>query len=284
MERSRPTLKSKREPSGRAAVMPRPARPEGRFVPANTDMKILQIDIETAPNIAYVWGLFNQNISTNQVQQPGYTLCFAAKWYGQREVMFHSLWNDGELGMAQAAHGLLEQADAIIHYNGAKFDIPTLNRDFLKLGLVPPAPAQDIDLYRTTRSRFKFTSNKLDYICQELGLGAKVKHKGMEMWRGCMSGDAASQRQMETYNKRDVRLLTRLYHKLLPWIKRHPNHALYVEDLDKPACPNCGSRKLSEIAPYKSRTGQYEQFRCGNCGATPRKRYRAEKTAPEVLT
>ena len=43
-------------------------------------MRILYLDIETAPNEGKFWGLFKQNIGTNQITKPGYTLCFAAKW------------------------------------------------------------------------------------------------------------------------------------------------------------------------------------------------------------
>ena len=43
-------------------------------------MNILLIDIETAPNKVYTWGLWNQNVSLNQIDEVGYTLCWAATW------------------------------------------------------------------------------------------------------------------------------------------------------------------------------------------------------------
>ena len=54
-------------------------------------MKILLLDIETAPNRVYCWGLWDQNIGLNQIEEPGYTLCFSAKWHGQKEIIFDSL-------------------------------------------------------------------------------------------------------------------------------------------------------------------------------------------------
>jgi len=53
-------------------------------------MKILLIDIEVAPNTAHVWGIFDQNISINQLLESSYTLCYAAKWYGESKIMFDS--------------------------------------------------------------------------------------------------------------------------------------------------------------------------------------------------
>ena len=42
--------------------------------------------------------------------------------------------------MIKGIHKLLDECDAVIHYNGSKFDIPTLNKEFLLHGLHPPAP------------------------------------------------------------------------------------------------------------------------------------------------
>lgn len=51
-------------------------------------MKILMLDIEVSPNTAHVWGLWQQNVSINQLMESSYTLCWAAKWHGTKEVMF----------------------------------------------------------------------------------------------------------------------------------------------------------------------------------------------------
>lgn len=81
--------------------------------------------------------------------------------------------------MLKQIHALLNEADAVVHYNGAKFDIPTLNKEFILHGLPPPAPYKQIDLLRTARSQFKFPSNKLDYIAQALDLGKRLNIEDM---------------------------------------------------------------------------------------------------------
>lgn len=232
-------------------------------------MKILHLDIETAPNKVYSWGLFNQNIGINQIVEPGYTLCFAAKWHGGNKVMFHA----GD-DMVDAAWNLLDEADVVVHYNGIKFDIPTLNREFVLAGYTPPSPYHQIDLLRTVRRAFRFTSNKLDYVAQQLGLGSKTQHKGMELWHKCMEGDAQAWKVMEKYNKQDVKLTEKLYGKLLPWIENHPNHALYVDNgVDRPTCPNCGGHHLQSRGTYTTKTQRYQRFCCSDCGTWTRGRH-----------
>lgn len=227
-------------------------------------MKILHLDIETAPNVCYTWGLFNQNISINQIVESGYTLCWAAKWHGEREVIFRSVYEHGMAQMIADMHELLCEADAVCHYNGTKFDMPILNKEFKLQQLPPPDPYHQIDLLQTARKRFKFTSNKLDYVAQQLGLGGKVQHKGMDLWRECMAGNQSSWRTMKRYNIQDVRLLEKLYTDLLPWIQGHPNHALYA-DTDRPVCPNCGSTHVIKKGVETTKTMQYQRYRCGDC-------------------
>lgn len=233
--------------------------------------RTLLIDIETAPNIAFVWGLYGQNIAINQIQEPGYTLCFAAKWLGEKKVMFHSIPEDGKLGMVEAAHKLLSNADVVIHYNGSKFDIPTLNREFVESDFLPPKPFQEIDLLKTCRQKFRFTSNKLDYVAQQLIGEGKVQHKGMDLWRECMAGGKAAWRTMREYNIGDVRILERIYFELMPWIPNHPNAGAYMAD-GETRCHICGSTDLTGHGDYYTNTMRYDLYQCNGCGAWPRAR------------
>ena len=67
-------------------------------------MKTLLLDIETAPNLAYVWGIWEQNISTGQIVDSSYILCWAAKWLGEKEVMFDSIHQSTEKKMLKGIH------------------------------------------------------------------------------------------------------------------------------------------------------------------------------------
>lgn len=230
-------------------------------------MKLLHIDIETAPHKVYCFGLWQQDIHPDNIAEPGYTLCWSAKWHGSREIMFDSIHKSKFKDMIKSIHSLMFEADAICHYNGNKFDIPTLNQEFLFQGLEPPPPSAQIDLLNTARRKFRLPSNKLDYVAQRLGLGGKLKHKGMELWRDCMDKDESAWRTMERYNKRDVRLLEKVYEALKPWITHHPNMGLYG-DADTRQCPKCGAmgRKGLEQRGYRRTATQlYPRYQCKSC-------------------
>ncbi|KKK58739.1 hypothetical protein LCGC14_3041410, partial [marine sediment metagenome] len=180
--------------------------------------RILLLDIETAPHRVYAWGLWGQDIYIDQIEAPGYTLCWAAKWLGSKQMMFASVQSPGRKKMLRNIYSLITEADIVVHYNGTKFDMPTLNKEFVIEGWPPPSSYKQIDLLLTARRQFRLASNKLDWVARSLGLGQKMKHKGMELWRNCMAGDPASWRTMERYNKRDVVLLEKVYLALRPWV------------------------------------------------------------------
>jgi rRNA maturation protein Nop10 len=228
-------------------------------------MKILLLDIERAPNIATVWGLFNQNIGIQHVLDSAYMLCWAAKWLGEEHTYFDSIHRSTNKNMLLNLHELLDQADAVIHYNGRRFDIPVINKAFLLANISPPSPYKQIDLLTTIRSQFQFTSNKLAYVCNELGIGTKSTHEGHELWLKCMAGDKAAWKTMEEYNIQDVALLESLYERILPWIPNHPNHAMYEEEL---VCPQCGSKHYKPRGFTYTHSGKYQRYRCSakGCG------------------
>lgn len=230
-------------------------------------MRTLLLDIETAPHRAYVWGLFDQRIATNQIVEHGYTLCFAAKWLGERGVIFERRKGSNPRPMLRRVHELLDEADAVVHYNGQRFDVPTLQGEFVRNGFTPPSPFKQVDLLRTCRRQFRFASNKLDFVSQHLGMGGKVAHKGMELWAKCMADDPASWAVMERYNKRDVRLLETLYQRILPWIQNHPNWGAYRGGHE---CPKCGSDKLQARGYETTQTRTYQRWKCNGCGAWSR--------------
>ena len=226
-------------------------------------MRILLLDIESAPNTAHVWGLWKQNISLNQIIDSGYVLCWAAKWLGEEDVMYASTYQHGHQQMLEKIHVMLDEADAVIHYNGTKFDIPTLNKEFLLYGLAPPSPVKEIDLLKTARAKFRFPSNKLDYIANALGLGKKVKHIGHELWIRCMNDDPKAWKMMEEYNVHDVVLLEKVYYQLLPWIKGHANYGLHQEDHQ--VCPNCGGVHFNRRGYQYTNSCKYQRYQCVEC-------------------
>lgn len=218
--------------------------------------RILLLDIETAPNKVYCWGVWDQNIAHEQVIESSYILCWAAKWLGQRTLMWHR-------EKLQLVWQMLNDADVVIHYNGLKFDIPTLNKEFIKYEMPPPSPYKQLDMLQVVRRAFRFNSNKLTNVTDTLGIGEKVKHEGFKLWVKCMDDDPKAWERMKRYNKHDVRLLERLYKRLLPWIDKHPNLAVYH---DHPACTNCGSTQVQSRGREVALTQWYKRYQCRSCG------------------
>jgi len=243
--------------------------------------RILLLDIETAPHRVYAWGLWGQDIYIDQIEAPGYTLCWAAKWLGSKQMMFASVQSPGRKKMLRNIYSLITEADIVVHYNGTKFDMPTLNKEFVQEGWPPPVSYKQIDLLLTARRQFRLASNKLDWVARSLGLGRKMKHKGMELWRGCMAGDPACWRIMERYNKRDVGLLEKVYLVLRPWVVNHPNVALYSGE-KRPACTNCGSLRVLKRGYYYAKSRRYRRFSCKDCGANMRARLSEKESAVEL--
>jgi len=181
-------------------------------------MKILMLDIETTPLQVYTWGLWDQNIGINQIIKNTEMMCFGAKWQGKKKVTLKSVHHDGKKAMLQELHAMMEEADALVGWNSAAFDHKHIKREFLEAGMAPPSVVKDLDLMSVVKANFKFPSNKLDYVAQTLGVGAKVKHSGFDLWINCMAGDDKAWREMKRYQIQDVVLLEELYQILQPWL------------------------------------------------------------------
>ena len=241
--------------------------------PARHPAKILTLDIETSPNVADVWRLFGeQHISLSQLREVSSVMCFAAKWLGKDRVMFWSVHHHSREEMVQAAWDLLNEADILVTYNGASFDVKHLQREMLLLGMTPPAPWKDVDLLRVVRSNFKMASNKLDHVAEQLGVGSKVKHEGHALWTACLAGDDKAWARMKRYCIGDVRLTEQVYDVLGAWIKNHPHAGLH--NGEERSCFRCGSTDLKQDGFARTALTMYARLRCEKCGSWSRLNHR----------
>lgn len=226
-------------------------------------MRKLLLDLELAPNLATVWGLWGQNIAINQLINDSYVLTWSAKWHGSDDVEYSSLRFAEHEDMIRSIYDLINEADMVISYNGDRFDLKILNQEFLMCGLGPPRPYKSVDLLKTMKKNFRGTSNKLDYWLNKLSLGAKVKHRGHQLWLDCMNGKASAFKEMEEYNIGDVVELEKLYDYVLPWIPNHPVVGAYNGTC---SCPSCGGTKLRREGWRVTKTRKYRRFVCTECG------------------
>jgi hypothetical protein len=224
--------------------------------------RILHLDIETRPAMAFVWGLFDVNIALNQVIDPGGTLCFGAKWHGERKMMFYSDWQHGHEEMIRAAHALFQEADAIVTYNGDRFDLPKLHGEFLLADLPPPAPPTSIDVYKHVK-KLGLLSNKLAFVGPLLTDEGKLKHEGMELWTKVLDGCEKAQRKMQRYCSQDVRLLEKVYERVKPYIRNHP----HLHKTPPHHCGSCGSGRVHVSKYRRTKAFKIQQLHCQDCGS-----------------
>jgi len=162
---------------------------------------------------------------------------------------------------------MIDEADAIIHYNGKSFDMKHLNREFLLNNppLPPPSSYTNIDLLTTMRQNFKMASNKLEWVSIQLGYEGKVQHRGVQLWIDCQEhNDPKAWREMKKYNIRDVTEMEPIYYDLLPWITKHPNWGHYV-DGEAVICHFCGSDKVKKDGWRRDTIIPYQRYRCLKC-------------------
>jgi len=242
-------------------------------------MRVLVLDIENSYLVGGIWNLYPNAVSLDQLLDSGKMLCWSAKWLNEKEIMWCKHSSPEFLEWLKA---LLDEADAVLTYNGRRHDLPFINRELLKANISPPSPYKHIDLFETVKKQFKFPSNKLQHILTELGLGSKVEHEGFPLWIKCLQDDAQAWKVMKRYNIADVRLLEKAYNKILPWITNHPNRSLFAEDT---VCPTCGSKHLISNGYAATKTGKYMKFRCKDCGHYSRTRYTeiSSETRKKVL-
>jgi len=227
----------------------------------NTPGKVLVLDIEWRPALAYVWRMWDENIGPDQLIDHGGMLCFCAHWEGSKDFEFYAEWTDGRKGMAEAALRLLEEADAVVTYNGDKYDLPKITGEILLAGLNPPPVVTSIDCIKAVK-KFGFNMNRLAYIGPLLKVGGKVKHQGFNLWKDVMAGDAKAQATMKKYCIQDVRLLANLYRKIKPFIRNHPHMGK-----DKHECGACGSNHMHSRGMRRTKAFKIQRLQCVNCGS-----------------
>ena len=252
-----------------------------------TAPKVLFYDIETAPNLGYVWAKYDQNVL--DYQREWYMLCVSYRWAHEKTTHVISLLDfpetyaadpEDDTQLVEHLWVLLDNADITIAHNGDKFDNKKSNARFVVHGMAPPSPYRSIDTLKVARQKFMFNSNSLGDLGETLDLGSKVSTGGFSLWSGVMRGDGKAWRKMLRYAKQDVDLLIAVYERLKPWMTNHPNMGMYSEET---VCPTCGSTHLIKRGVRYTQTMTYQQLQCQDCGAYSRSRAAEAGVRPNVV-
>ena len=239
--------------------------------------KVLIFDIETAPIIAHVWSLWENNVGLNQIVTDWHLLSWSAKWLHDTNVMYDDQRGakniEDDKRLLQGIWNLLDEADVVVTQNGKSFDQKKLNARFIINGFKPPSSYKHIDTKLIAKKHFGFTSNRLEYMTDKLCTKyKKLKHDkfpGHEMWTECLKGNQEAWKEMEKYNKYDVLALEELAGLFMPWDSTI-NFNLYHDD-EEHVC-KCGSKENIRNGFYYTNVGKFQRYKCKLCGAETRDR------------
>jgi hypothetical protein len=249
---------------------------------------MLVVDIENTPNLIWAWDLWNVNAI--DVEMYWYMLSFAYGWYDLRtnkvdKIEFISLFQDPDFEpdtpddkyVVERLWDLLDTADIVIGQNSRSFDTKKFNARAIINGMSPPSPYRHIDTKVAAKEVGRFTSNSLKHLSRELGVTHKEENRGFPMWRECISGLPKAWREMESYNKADVKSTAELYTVLRPWMgNHHPNMGLYITSEGR-VCTKCGNKEkefggkgFQNRGRRTTNASSYQSVYCNGCGGWSR--------------
>jgi hypothetical protein len=230
-------------------------------------VKRLFFDIETSPNIVYSWRIgYNLNITPENIIDERKIICISYKW--ESEEVIHTLtWdkNQCDKKMLTKFISVANQADELIAHNGDRFDIKWVRTRCI-YHRIPMFPNyKTLDTLKKAKSGFNFNSNKLDYIAQYLGVGAKVKHSGFDMWKGVMQNDKTALSEMVHYCEGDIIVLEDVFLTMQSYIKQN-THAGVLNNNLKYSCPCCSSEQITLLKNNVTAMGTIKRLiECNDC-------------------
>jgi uncharacterized protein YprB with RNaseH-like and TPR domain len=234
-----------------------------------TKRRRLFFDIETSPNIGLFWEAgYKKNITTDNIIRERAIICICYKWEDEKEV-YALQWDakQNDKRMLEQFIAVANTANELVGHNGDKFDLAWIRTRCLFHGIDMFPNYQTIDTLKVARSKFRFQSNRLNYIAEFLGLGGKIKTE-FNLWKDILlNKDKIAMEKMIKYCKKDVSLLEEVY-KLLGNHIASKTHYGVVFGQDRGSCPECGagSEDLIKNNSVVTATGLTRiQYKCKVC-------------------
>lgn len=261
----------------------------------NLGAKIFLGDVEVSTTLAHTFGRFKAFISPKHVVTEPYMLTFAGKWLHNPAIFSRKLPDYPEefaknhrsdRKLVEDLWHILDECDIFIAHN-ARFDRGWANQRFAFYGMQPPSPYVVIDTLAALKEAFSLPSNALEAACNYFELESRKRsHEGITLWIRCYDGEVEAFEEMEEYNIGDIPTLEELYLTCRPFMKKHPNVALYHPDQETMRCVRCGSSNLL-AQPGKVGTtylSAFSIYRCGDCGSNSRDRRNLRSKGAMALT
>jgi len=223
-------------------------------------------DIETSPNLAYIWRPgYKISVTHDNIIKERAIICICYKW--EKENKVHTLvWDEGcDIKLCKDFMAVMEQADEMVAHNGDRFDMKWFRARCLKHDIGVPKDVTTVDTLKLSRAKFELNSHRLDYIAKFL-LGYGKIDTSFGLWKGVLDGCEKSMAHMVRYCKRDVKILQEVYEYIVKYTKVK-THVGVLEGQDGWTCPSCGSSHVIRDGKRIGATGVSRQrMQCQDCG------------------
>ncbi len=235
-------------------------------------MKILILDLETAPLMGFVWKLFKTNIGLNQIVSDSYMLSYAAKWHDDDRIFYkdqrHKANYEDDKSLVISLKKLIDEADMVVGHNVKNFDLRVFNGRCLEHGIPPTSSYRAIDTMLIAKKHFKLPSYKLEYLTNKYNTTyKKLKHEefpGFDLWREVvLNRNKKAWQVMDKYNRHDVLATEELYFNTLFTWDNDTNYFNYQADQN--LC-RCGSNDWVRNGIHRTPQSQFQRYKCKPCG------------------
>jgi DNA polymerase elongation subunit (family B) len=232
-----------------------------------TKRRRLYFDIEVSANVGLFWQSgYKLQIGTENIIKERAIICICYKWEDDNDV-YYLQWDSkqDDKKLLQEFINVANTADELVGHNGDKFDLAWIRTRCLFHNIQMFPSYNTIDTLKVARSKFRFNSNRLDYIGKFLGLGQK-NHTNFDLWKDIMLKNCKkAMNTMIDYCIQDVVLLEKVHKALNNHIPSKTHYGV-IFGQDRGSCPECGS---DDIVINKRRTTasgvKKIQFICKTC-------------------
>lgn len=255
-------------------------------------MKILFLDYETSPQLGWFFGSkWETNII--KIEKHEQILTASLKWFdgkkiytfGQDDFKDYKPGNINDKSLVEyITKEFINKADVLVAHNGDQFDHKVLTTRLSANNLALPSTTRTFDTKKIAKSKMHLPSNSLQDIADFYGIEGKFRHTGASMWFGCLAGNEKDWKMMKKYDKQDVVILEKIFHKLSPMIKQN-NLFTRKNNVDLNCSnPACLSKSLKFHKKRLVVGGEVSQYQCQDCGSytTDNKKNKNETTKVRV--
>lgn len=208
--------------------------------------------------------------ATNLDAEFGYVLAIGYKFVGEPDNKTVVLSIDqfpryekdrtDDRPILKAFEPVYKSADAILHFNGIRYDEPFVNTRRLVHGMDPLPRKPRIDLLYTAKSTLRIRSKSLDRVAKLLQTKNQKSPVTGRHWVRAMSGYKESLQYISRHCRADVLVLEEVYLRLRGRVYNHPRVST-----DIAACRFCGGRVIRRGYALTALKNRPVRVQCVSC-------------------